>query len=109
MPVSALGRVARSSVRVAMRPQHNWNNTSAHPAPLEQIAREVNRVVRLPDVQERLAGLGAVGRGSTPDEMRRLVAGDVEHRDFVLGPDEQATQIMVCVSRARGGELVLDL
>ncbi len=38
-----------------------------------------------------------------------LLAGEAEHRDFVLGEDEQATQIMVCVSRARGDELVLDL
>ena len=38
-----------------------------------------------------------------------LVAGEAEHRDLVLFPDEHATQIMVCVSRARGGELVLDL
>jgi len=38
-----------------------------------------------------------------------LVAGDVEHRDFVLSEPEHATQIMVCVSRARGAELVLDL
>ncbi|MFO1396897.1 MAG: PDR/VanB family oxidoreductase [Burkholderiales bacterium] len=38
-----------------------------------------------------------------------LCAGEVEHRDFVLGPDEQATQIMVCVSRARGDEITLDL
>ena len=37
------------------------------------------------------------------------LSGDVEHRDLVLGEDEQAEQIMVCVSRARGGELVLDL
>ncbi|MFO1412919.1 MAG: PDR/VanB family oxidoreductase [Burkholderiales bacterium] len=38
-----------------------------------------------------------------------LVAGDVEHRDFVLGPDQQAGEIMVCVSRARGDEITLDL
>ena len=38
-----------------------------------------------------------------------LVSGDVEHRDMVLGDGERNTNIMVCVSRARGGELVLDL
>jgi phthalate 4,5-dioxygenase reductase subunit len=38
-----------------------------------------------------------------------LVAGEVEHRDFVLGENEHSTQIMVCVSRARSPELVLDL
>jgi phthalate 4,5-dioxygenase reductase component len=38
-----------------------------------------------------------------------LLAGDVEHRDMVLSDEEKATQIMVCVSRARTSELVLDL
>ena len=38
-----------------------------------------------------------------------LLSGDVEHRDMVLGVDEKTDQIMVCVSRARSGELVLDL
>ncbi|MEP6968888.1 MAG: PDR/VanB family oxidoreductase [Betaproteobacteria bacterium] len=38
-----------------------------------------------------------------------LISGDVEHRDMVLSDDEKSTSIMVCVSRARGGELVLDL
>ncbi len=36
-------------------------------------------------------------------------SGDVEHRDLVLGEGEKADQIMVCVSRARGGVLELDL
>ena len=35
--------------------------------------------------------------------------GDVEHRDLVLADEEKSEQLMVCVSRARGGELVLDL
>jgi phthalate 4,5-dioxygenase reductase subunit len=47
---------------------------------------------------------GSCGSCRTP-----LVSGDVEHRDFVLSPDEQATHMMVCVSRARSGEPVLDL
>jgi phthalate 4,5-dioxygenase reductase subunit len=38
-----------------------------------------------------------------------LCAGEAEHRDMVLGEDEKASQIMICVSRAKGGELVLDL
>ena len=37
------------------------------------------------------------------------LSGDVEHRDLVLGEAEKADQIMVCVSRARGGFLELDL
>lgn len=39
-----------------------------------------------------------------------LISGDVEHRDMVLDEDEQARQIMVCVSRGCGAEpVVLDL
>jgi phthalate 4,5-dioxygenase reductase subunit len=38
-----------------------------------------------------------------------LLAGEVEHRDFVLGEDERASAMMICVSRARGDELTLDL
>lgn len=38
-----------------------------------------------------------------------LVNGVAEHRDFVLGPDEQDSAIMTCVSRARGDALTLDL
>ena len=38
-----------------------------------------------------------------------LLAGEAEHRDMVLSEQEKVTQIMVCVSRARSAELVLDL
>jgi len=37
----------------------------------------------------------------------RLLAGDADHRDLVLAEDERATNIMVCVSRAKSPELVL--
>jgi phthalate 4,5-dioxygenase reductase subunit len=39
----------------------------------------------------------------------RLVAGDVDHRDLVLTELERPGHIMVCVSRARTGDLVIDL
>lgn len=39
----------------------------------------------------------------------RLCSGDAEHRDMVLTEDEKSTQIMICVSRAKGEELVLDI
>ncbi|HEY3178599.1 MAG TPA: PDR/VanB family oxidoreductase [Casimicrobiaceae bacterium] len=39
----------------------------------------------------------------------RLLAGEADHRDLVLAPDERAENIMVCVSRAKSAELVLDL
>jgi phthalate 4,5-dioxygenase reductase subunit len=38
----------------------------------------------------------------------RLVAGEADHRDLVLSEHEHATNIMVCVSRARSAELVID-
>ena len=38
-----------------------------------------------------------------------LISGDVDHRDMVLSVEERADHIMPCVSRARSGELVLNL
>ena len=38
-----------------------------------------------------------------------LLAGEPEHRDMVLSDEEKENHIMVCVSRARSAELVLDL
>ena len=38
----------------------------------------------------------------------RLVSGEADHRDLVLMDDEKATQIMICVSRARSPEIVID-
>jgi phthalate 4,5-dioxygenase reductase component len=37
-----------------------------------------------------------------------LIAGEADHRDLVLSDDERARNIMVCISRARGDELVID-
>jgi len=37
-----------------------------------------------------------------------LITGEADHRDLVLADDERARNIMVCVSRARGDELVID-
>jgi len=39
----------------------------------------------------------------------RLISGDVDHRDMVLMDDEKSDHIMICISRARSGGLVLDL
>lgn len=41
----------------------------------------------------------------------RVLTGDIEHRDCVLRADQKASNkvMMVCVSRARGDRLVLDL
>lgn len=39
----------------------------------------------------------------------KLIAGDVDHRDLVLSAAEKAGHIMVCVSRARSGDLEIEL
>ncbi|MFE6777394.1 PDR/VanB family oxidoreductase [Streptomyces sp. NPDC057702] len=41
--------------------------------------------------------------------VQRVVAGDVDHRDALLTDAERADQMLICVSRARGDRLVLDL
>ncbi len=38
-----------------------------------------------------------------------LLGGEVEHRDMVLSDDEKASNVMVCVSRAKSPEIILDL
>jgi phthalate 4,5-dioxygenase reductase subunit len=38
----------------------------------------------------------------------RLLGGEADHRDLVLTPDEQATSIMLCVSRAKSDQIEID-
>ena len=39
----------------------------------------------------------------------RLIEGDVDHRDMVLMDDEKDSHIMICISRAKSGDLVIEL
>jgi len=39
----------------------------------------------------------------------RFIEGEPDHRDLVLSDEERKTEIMICVSRARGRSLVLDI
>ena len=39
----------------------------------------------------------------------KLVSGAADHRDMVLMEEEKADRIMICVSRAESGDLVIDL
>jgi phthalate 4,5-dioxygenase reductase subunit len=39
----------------------------------------------------------------------RLVSGEADHRDLVLMDEEKSDYIMICVSRAKSGDLVVDL
>lgn len=47
--------------------------------------------------------------GSCGSCRTRLLSGTADHRDMVLLPEEMDSQIMVCVSRAQGDLLELDL
>ncbi|MFI6943129.1 PDR/VanB family oxidoreductase [Streptomyces sp. NPDC050418] len=40
---------------------------------------------------------------------QRVLAGEIEHRDELLTDDERDASMLICVSRARGGRLVLDV
>ena len=48
-------------------------------------------------------------RGTCGTSTPSLISGEADHRDYVLMPEEEASQIMICVSRAKSTELVLDL
>jgi len=41
----------------------------------------------------------------------RHLAGEIEHRDYVLSAKERAHKVILCCSRAKqpGGEIVVDL
>lgn len=47
--------------------------------------------------------------GSCGSCKTKLVSGDVDHRDFVLMEEEKESYIMVCVSRGRGGDVVIEM
>ena len=60
----------------------SWNAVAAPAktprAVIDRLNREINAALKAPDVVEKLAAQGVTARGSTPDEMRRLVAADVD-------------------------------
>ena len=52
---------------------------AATPAPIvKRLQDEIARVVRLPDVKERLEAMGVDPVGNTSDEYRRVIAADIE-------------------------------
>jgi phthalate 4,5-dioxygenase reductase subunit len=96
--------------------------TSAHPLAASEKAFTVRLVrsgasVEVAPGQSILDALRARGvdtpssceAGTCGSCRTRYLSGDVEHRDFVLDDDEQDTDIMICVSRARSPELELEL
>jgi phthalate 4,5-dioxygenase reductase component len=74
-------------------------------------------VVEIPPDRSILETLRACGHalasscesGSCGTCRTRLIDGEADHRDLVLSDAERAGHIMICVSRARSSELVLDL
>ncbi len=60
----------------------SWNGIAAPaktPRPIvDRLAKEIATVLAMPEVKERLQGLGVTARASTPDQMRQLLASDVE-------------------------------
>lgn len=40
---------------------------------------------------------------------QRVLEGEIDHRDELLTDDERGNSMLICVSRCRGGRLVLDL
>ena len=74
------------------------------------------RAVAVPAGVTILAALRAAGldvpssceSGTCGTCRTKLIAGEADHRDLVLADDERASNIMLCVSRAKGDELVID-
>ena len=81
-----------------------------------ELARS-GKTVHVPDDRSILEALREAGvrtvssceSGTCGSCRTKLVTGDVDHRDMVLRDDEKQDNIMICVSRARSGALVLDL
>jgi len=73
-------------------------------------------VVEVPANQTILEALRAKGHqvpsscesGTCGTCRTRLLGGDADHRDLVLSDAERSDNIMVCVSRARSKELIID-
>lgn len=76
-----------------------------------------DRVVEIPSDASILETLRAHGlelrssceSGTCGTCRTTLLAGEPDHRDFVLHDDERTANVMICVSRSKSDELVLDL
>ncbi|MCL4761544.1 MAG: 2Fe-2S iron-sulfur cluster binding domain-containing protein, partial [Burkholderiales bacterium] len=91
--------------------------TRSRDAPFDIVLARSGRTLHIPadrSILEVLRDAGVHVRssceaGSCGSCRTRLIAGDVEHRDFVLNDSERESQMMVCCSRARSGNLTLDV
>lgn len=85
--------------------------------PFDVKLQKSGKIVRVPENRSILEAIRESGihtvssceSGTCGTCKTRLVSGDVDHRDMVLMEEEKDQYIMICVSRAKGGELVLDL
>lgn len=85
--------------------------------PFEVELAKSGKTVTVPDDRSILealrdAGLKTVSScesGTCGTCKTTLIEGEADHRDMVLMDEEKADRIMICVSRAKSGKLVLDL
>jgi tripartite-type tricarboxylate transporter receptor subunit TctC len=60
----------------------SWNAIAAPaktPRPvIDRLNKEIQTVLAMPEVKERLQGLGVTARGSTPEQMRQLLVSDID-------------------------------
>ena len=90
--------------------------TSAEDKPFKVRLARSGDIVEVPVGTTILEALRAHGvevpsscESGTCDTCRtRLLEGEADHRDLVLAEHERADNIMVCVSRARSDEIVID-
>ncbi|MFJ7585983.1 PDR/VanB family oxidoreductase [Streptomyces sp. NPDC097617] len=93
---------------------------AAEPGPGRAFTVELRRSGRIVEVAEEESTLAAVRR-ELPDTpysceqgfcgtcQHRVLAGAVDHRDDLLTDQEREDSMLLCVSRAKGDHLVLDL
>lgn len=86
-------------------------------APFEVELARSSRTVTVAPGQTILAAVRALGceveascEGGVCGACRtRVLAGEPDHRDFVMGPKDRAEYMMICVGGAKSARLVLDL
>lgn len=90
---------------------------SAHDRPIRVHLARSNMTLIVPTERSILDTLLDAGvsvphdckRGECAMCTTRVLEGEPDHRDLCLNPEERASSMCVCVSRARGVELLLDL
>ncbi|MFD7298088.1 PDR/VanB family oxidoreductase [Streptomyces sp. NPDC059897] len=92
-------------------------NSTEGNGPFEIELRRSGRIVNVPADTTALAAIRSevpgiaysCEQGFCGTCQQRVVEGEIEHRDELLTDAERADSMLICVSRARGERLVLDL